>query len=171
MRTQRVTAKLLAVGAMAVIGLGMSANPTDAQDKKPVTPDLVRNIDEPGFNPYQHSSEVFSEDCCSIESFPIPVNKVVVVEHVSVTVAGPSAGLVAASVQCSTTADASGFVEHFLVMVQQGTVLGTTFYTASQPVKCYAASPGSLAVSIARNGFTPGTAHWFMSISGYTVPR
>ena len=73
-RTARVTVRLLTIAVMATIGLGMSAGRAVAQTKNPLAPQLVRNIDEPGFNPYQHSQNVTIGPVSATAFFPIPTS-------------------------------------------------------------------------------------------------
>src|SRR5262249_15909387 len=163
-RTQRVTARVLAIAVLAAIGLGMSAQRAVAQTKNPLAPQLVRNIDEPGFNPYQHSQNTLTSGCnCSATVvFDLPANEVVVVEHASVTGACVAGGAVQAFLRCSTTQDATQEVNHALVLVPEGSVNGFTFYSASQPVKCYASAPGSLSLHV-QTGALGQTQHtWVM---------
>jgi len=176
-RTARATVRLLTIAVMATIGLGMSAGRAVAQTKNPLAPQLVRNIDEPGFNPYQHSVnttlDASAGGCCGTVIFPIPTNTVVVVEHVSMSGGFHSPGIVQAFLRCSMTSDASQEVNHSLVLVSQGEnpSNGFTVYSASQPIKCYASAPGSLSLHVQSNSFTSGQPIWVMAVSGYTVPR
>ena len=176
-RTQNVISSILAIAAIVMIGIWISSNRATAQDKKPATPDLVRNIDEPGFNPYQHSVnttlDASAGGCCGTVIFPIPTNTVVVVEHVSMSGGFHSPGIVQAFLRCSMTSDASQEVNHSLVLVSQGEnpSNGFTVYSASQPIKCYASAPGSLSLHVQSNSFTSGQPIWVMAVSGYTVPR
>src|SRR5262249_42328281 len=76
----RLLAKLSSTAAMiaAVAILATSVGPKHvaAQQKNPLAPDLVRNVDEPGFNPYQASVNIFLTNFSGDASLPIPTGKV-----------------------------------------------------------------------------------------------
>src|SRR5262249_3294732 len=159
------------IAALVMLGTWMSSSRATAQQKKPATPDLVRNIDEPGFNPYQHSQNVTVGPVSATAFFPIPTNEVVVIDHVSLSGGLQGGGVVQAFIRCSTTSDATEEVNHSLVLFPQGTneSNGFTFYSASQPIQCYAAEPGSLTVHVQTGTIQSTQPIWVMAVSGYTV--
>jgi hypothetical protein len=171
--THKAMAGVAVIAALTMVGMSMSWNSATAQQKKPVTPDLVRNIDEPGFNPYEHSQNITVGPVSATASFPIPTNEVVVIEHVSLSGGLQGDGVVQAFIRCSTTSDASQEVNHSLVLVPQGEneSNGFKFYSASQPIKCYASSTGTLTVHVQTGTIQSTQPIWVMAVSGYTVPQ
>src|SRR5215469_9739871 len=90
---------------LGILAVCVSSPSLRAQQKAPATPELVRNIDEPGFNSYQSwKSLVINHGFSADDSFTIPANKVLVVEHVSVSGDSDTVGSPAVSVTltCST---------------------------------------------------------------------
>jgi len=171
--SQKVISIVSAIVAIAIVGTWISSNRATAQQKKPDTPELVRNIDEPGFNTYQHSQNITVGPVSATAFFPIPTNEVVVVDHVSLSGGLQGAAVAQAFIRCSTTSDASGEVNHSLVLVPQGEneSNGFKFYSASQPIKCYASAPGSLSVHVQTGTIQSAQPIWVMAVSGYTVPK
>jgi hypothetical protein len=52
--TERTRSLLtLTIALPAIMAYGSGGKPAAAQQKNPLVPDLVRNVDEPGFNPFQ----------------------------------------------------------------------------------------------------------------------
>src|SRR5215471_6297751 len=151
----------------------VSAQQMPGEVKSSVSIQIVRNVDEPGFNVYQHSQNVTVGPVSATAFFPILTNKVVVVEHVSLSGGLQGGGAVQAFVRCSTTSDAAQEVNHSLVLVPQGTnpSNGFTFYSASQPIKCFASAPGSLTVHVQTGTIQSAQPIWVMAVSGYTVPQ
>jgi len=167
---------LIAAMAIAAVVFGAvhaSAQSTPGQVKSSVSIQIVRNVDEPGFNVYQHSQNITIGPVSATAFFPILTNRVVVVEHVSLSGGLQGGGVVQAFVRCSTTSDATQEVDHSLVLVPQGTneSNGFTFYSASQAIKCFAAAPGSLSVHVQTGTIQAAQPIWVMAVSGYTVPQ
>src|SRR5215471_3736484 len=82
----KLSAKLIpivVIVAIAIVATSIRPNPAGAQNKGPVVPTLVRNIDEPGFNPYQASQNILFTNFSGDGTFTIPSGKVAVIEQVS----------------------------------------------------------------------------------------
>jgi len=145
-----------------------------AQQKPPATPQLVRNVDESGFNPFQTSHNTFfGVNTVSItESLPVPVNKVAVVEHVSASGALSLGAIPRGFVRCSNGAQE---VNHSLVFTAQGSDTRLTTWATSQPIKCYATTATStsagLSVHVQTNAFQTLQPSWVVAASGYVVPE
>jgi len=145
-----------------------------AQQKPPATPQLVRNVDESGFNPFQTShTTFFGVNTVSInESLPVPVNKVAVVEHVSASGALSLGAIPRGFVRCSNGAQE---VNHSLVFTAQGSTSILTAWATSQPIKCYAttatSTSGGLFIHIEANAFQTLQPSWVVAASGYVVPE
>src|SRR5215472_17278097 len=108
---------MLPLGILAVCVFSPSLG---AQGQKPpATPDLVRNVDEPGFNSYQSwKSIVIDHAFTGNDFFTIPSNKLLVVEHISVSGdsdTGP--GPVSVTLTCAN--GSSSFANHYLVLTPQ----------------------------------------------------
>jgi hypothetical protein len=160
-----------------LLGLLTSANPAAAQFKSPTTPDLVRNIDEPGFNGYQFSAN-YTTDVVGIADaeLAVPLGKVAVIEHVSASGGLDGTDLVVrALLRCRN----GGGVEvvHSLVLTPQGVNSGNgiSFFSLSQPIKCYAttgsSTSGGLSFHLESNSIQRSQHIWVVAVSGYTVPQ
>ena len=164
-RTNR--SKVLMILTVAIVAVVAGAGHSHAQQKPPVTPTLVRNIDEPGFNPYQASQTILFTNFSGTAILPVPPNQVVVIEQVSISGAVQSGGVVQAFLRCR-----NGDVEvnHSLVLFAQGEVNGLTQYAGNQSVKCYAsAAPGTLNIHVQTSNLNTAQHAWVMAASGYTV--
>src|SRR5262245_58232939 len=120
----KLLSRAAAIAGIGIIGACVSSTPAAAQQKVVTTTDLVPNIDEPGFNPYQRSQNILFTTVSGTLLFPIPANRVIVVEHVSLSGLVQSGGVVQAFLRCSLTSDASQEVNHSLVLFPQGEVNG-----------------------------------------------
>jgi hypothetical protein len=167
--------KMSSTAAMiAIVGVGMFVGSKSAlaQVKSSVTPDLVRNIDEPGFNPFQWSMNTLFTNPAFTVSVPIPTNKVAVIEHVSASGLLDSIGVVQGFLVCS---NGSQEVRHSLVLTPQGTINGFTMWAVSQPIKCYGttqtASSGGVFVHVQNSAINLNQHTWVVAVSGYLVPQ
>ncbi len=172
--TQRVQSlSVIAIAALATGVLWFGLKKAGAQQKPTVTPDLVRNVDEPGFNPLEEEFNTTNNGVGFTLFFDVPTNKVAVIEHVSLSGAVPTGQVVQAFAICEVPpVDARHEAEHALVMVPQGSVNGLTYFAASQPIKCYA-SPGTNTLALHMQTFpiSAGGQIWHGSVSGYLVPQ
>ena len=156
---------------LGILAVCVSSPSLWAQQKAPATPDLVRNIDEPGFNSYQSwKSLVIDHAFTTNDFFTIPANKLLVVEHVSVSGdsdIGP--GPVSVTLTCAN--GSSSFANHYLVLTPQFNITsqGSTRYVATQPLKCYATGTG-LQVHVFASAINTIRV-WNVSVSGYLVPE
>jgi hypothetical protein len=146
-----------------------------AQQKPPATPQLVRNVDEPGFNTFQTSHNTFfGVNTVSInESLAVPpVNKVAVIEHVSASGALSLGAIPRGFLRCS---NGTQEVNHSLVFTAQGSTATLTAWATSQPIKCYAttatSTSGGLFIHIEANAFQTLQPSWVVAASGYLVPQ
>jgi len=147
--------------------------PAAAQQKTIVTPTLIRNIDEPGFNPFQFSENVLFTNPSFYVSVPVPENKVLVVEHVSASGLLDNGAIVQAFLWCFNGIQE---VHHSLVLTAQGTVNGFTQWAVSQPIKCYATmqtvgSGGGLYIKVQSNAINTNQHTWVTAVSGYLLPQ
>ena len=159
----------IAIAIVVTMAVSSSFKQATAQQKTSVTPLLVRNIDEPGFNAYQVSQAVNFSQFGFVASLPIPTGKIAVVEHVSVSGTAQSGGMLRASINCF---NGSEDVTHSLVLTPQGDFSGSTAYAASQPLKCYA-TPGStnLSINVQSTTLNNGSRQWIVAASGYVLPQ
>jgi hypothetical protein len=174
----RISVNLLAgaaiVAAAGIILSWIGPPYAVAQQKPPATPQLVRNVDESGFNPFQTSHNTFfGVNAASInETLPVPVNKVAVVEHVSASGTLSIGSIPRGFLRCSNGAQE---VNHSLVFTAQGSNSNVTFWVTSQPTKCYAttatSTSGGLFVRIETNAFQTLQPTWVVAASGYLVPE
>ena len=156
---------------LCILAVFVGPSSVVAQQKAPATPDLVRNVDEPGFNSYQSwKSIVIDHAFTGNDYFTIPANKLLVVEHISVS--GDSdigAGPVSVTLTCAN--GSSSFANHYLVLTPQFNITsqGSTRYVATQPLKCYASGTG-LQVHVFASAINTIRV-WNISVSGYLVPE
>jgi hypothetical protein len=113
-------------------------------------------------NPGAFGQGVFFKD--------IPAGKRLVIEHVSVRAELPLGQTARASIVVSLE---EGRVSHYLVMVSQGTVIGSptnrAAFVASQPIRLYADhGQGAWGVNVDRDSGVEG-AIAYASISGHFV--
>jgi len=161
------------LGAAAILAIWTGPQHVAAQQKPPATPDLIRNIDEPGFNRFQTSHNTFfSVNSVAItESFQVPLQKVAVIEHVSASGALSLGAIPRGFVRCS---DGAQEVNHSLVFTAQGSDTRLTTWAASQPIKCYATTATStsagLSIHIQTNAFQTLQPSWVVAATGYLVP-
>ena len=168
--------KTIIVAAIAIFALWIvGARPAAAQVKPTITPDLVRNVDEPGFNGYQFSAH-FTTDVVGIADaeLPVPSGKVAVIEHVSASGVLEGTGItVRALLRCRNGGGAE--VNHSLVLTSQGVFNGLNFFALSQPIKCYATTAsttsGGLNFHLESNTIQRSQHIWVIAVSGYTVPQ
>src|SRR5215467_13222617 len=164
--------KMAVVTAMAIVGLFAGASRAHAQQKSPTAPSLVRNIDEPGFNEFQFSQNVLFTNPSFTASIPVPLNKVLVVEHVSASGLLDTGGVVQVFVRCF---NGSMEVNHSLVLTPQGSVNGWAAWSVSQPIKCYATTQqtgsGGLFIHLQTSFINSNQHTWTVAVSGYTVPQ
>src|SRR5215467_4131187 len=107
------------IAGIAIVVTSIGPNRAAAQQKGPVTPLLVRNIDEPGFNPFQASQNILFTNFSGNATFTIPSGKVAVIEQVSASGALETGGVVQVFVRCrNETVE----VNHSLVLFPQGEV-------------------------------------------------
>jgi len=162
----------LVLGLLAIAGMGPKH--AIAQQKTIETPQLVRNVDEPGFNPFQLTASMFVSGYTGSVSLPIPSGKVAVIEFVSAGGSLPAGGLASAFVNCGHGANRAG---HTLPLTAQGSLNGSNRWVISQPVKCYAttqtsADVGGLTVGVSTTTFTGSSSYtWVVTVSGYLVPE
>src|SRR5262249_17707492 len=71
-RILKVISSVATIAAIAMIGVWMISNRAAAQQKNPLAPLLVRNIDEPGFNPFQASQNILFTNFSGDATFQIP---------------------------------------------------------------------------------------------------
>ena len=169
--------KMIAIATVALLGLLISVNPAAAQVKSSIPVDLVRNVDEPGFNGYQFSAN-FTTDVIGIANaeLAVPPGKVAVIEHVSASGGLDGTDLVVrALLRCRNGGGAE--VIHSVVLTPQGvnSASGISFFTVSQPIKCYAttagATSGGLSFHLESNSIQRSQHIWVIAVSGYTVPQ
>jgi hypothetical protein len=130
---------------------------------------LVRNVDEPGFNPFQESQTILFTNFSGDATLPIPTGKIAVIEQVSASGALQTGGVVQVFVRCR-----NGEVEvnHSLPLFPQGEVNGLTQYAGGQAFKCYASSaPGILNIHVQASNLNSAQHTWVMAASGYLVPQ
>jgi hypothetical protein len=162
------------IGLTTIIATWVGPQHAAAQQKGPATPDLVRTVDEPGFNRFQTSHNTFfSVNSIAItESLPVPTEKVAVVEHVSASGALSLGAIPRGFVRCS---DGAQEVNHSLVFTAQGSDTRLTVWAASQPIKCYATTATStsagLSIHVQTNAFQTLQPSWVVAASGYLVPE
>jgi hypothetical protein len=169
----KLCSTVVTTAGMVVAATLVSPAQAAAQQKPSIPVDLVRNVDEPGFNPYEVELNAQSSGVGFTLFFPVPTNKMAVIEHVSLTGEVPTGQVVQAFLICEVPpADAFHEAEHALVLVPQGSFNGNTWYTASQSIKCMA-SEGSntLAIHMQTFPFSAGGQIWHGSVSGYLVPQ
>lgn len=137
----------------------------------PGKPALIRNIDEPGRNPFQVNGSITLGGSGGEFKIPIPKGKMVVFEHVSVSGALPHQQRVLVRLTCNMNLlDATAEAKINLVVFPQGPVVdGAQLYVASQPVKGYATEFAFVQVVISIPQPTPAPI-WFVSAVGYLVP-
>jgi hypothetical protein len=159
-----------AILPLSILAVCLFSPSVRAQGQKaPATPDLIRNVDEPGFNSYQSwKALIINHGVAADDSFTIPPNKVLVLEHISVSGDSDTVQPVTVQLNCQ---NGSSFALHFLVMSPQFTIAvqGATHYVASQPLKCYASGQG-LSVHIIAGAINT-VRRWDVSVSGYLVPE
>jgi len=157
------------IAAVAIVATSVGPKHVAAQQKNPLSIDLVRNVDEPGFNPYQASENILLTNFSGDATLLIPTGKVAVIEQVSASGALQSEGTVQVFVRCRNGAQE---VNHSLPMFPQGQVNGLTIYAGSQPFKCYAtAPPGILNIHVQTSTFNTAQHTWVMAASGYLVSQ
>jgi hypothetical protein len=157
------------LGALAALMPWSGAKRAEAQTKGIVVPQLVRNIDEPGFNPFQESQTILFTNFSGDATLPIPAGKVAVIEQVSASGAVQTGGVVQVFVRCR-----NGDVEvnQSLALFPHGEVNGLTAYAGGQAFKCYAsAAPGILNIHVQASNFNTAQHTWVMAASGYLVPQ
>ena len=169
---KRLGSTITAVATMALVTT-IVPQPAAAQQKTIVTPTLIRNIDEPGFNPFQFTQNVLWTNPSFYLSVPVPENKVLVVEHVSASGLLDPGGIVQGFLWCF---NGTQEVHHSLVLTYQGTVNGWTQWAVSQPIKCYATtetvgSGGGLYIKLQTSTINSNQHTWVAAVSGYLVPR
>jgi len=168
-RTLKVISSVATISVIAIIGVWMISNRAAAQQKNPLAPLLVRNIDEPGFNPYQSSQNILFTNFSGDATFQIPAGRVAVIEQVSASGALQTGSVPQVFVRCRNE---SVEVNHSLPLFSQGEVNGLTVWAGSQQFKCYAtAAPGTLNVHVQSGTFQTAQHTWAMAVSGYTVPQ
>ena len=74
---------MIGIAGLAAFALVSGFKHAAAQQKGPVVPQIIRNIDEPGFNPFQASQNILFTNFSGDATFTIPQNKVAVIEQVS----------------------------------------------------------------------------------------
>jgi hypothetical protein len=169
--TQRIKSLLaVTIALLAIMVYGSGWRPAAAQQKNPLAPTLIRNIDEPGFNIFQQSQNILFTNFSGTATLTIPAGKVVVIEHASASGGLETGGTAQLFLRCAN-GDFSEQVNHSLVLFPQGQVNGITEYSASQPVKCYAISPGSVSLHVQSSNLNTAQHTWVMAISGYTLPQ
>ena len=145
--TERTRSLLtVTIALLAIMAYGSGGKPAAAQQKNPLVPDLVRNVDEPASIPFR--SGFFAGNTGSVD-LAVPTGKVAVIEFVSAAGTLEPGGVINAFVSCS---DGSNQVAHNLVLTQQGSGSGSNRWIVSQPVKCYATTRNSTSGG-ARRGF------------------
>ena len=169
----KVSAKIgSALATVAVVGIittSIGPQHATAQQKGIVVPQLVRNVDEPGFNPYQASQNILFTNFSGDATFTIPQNKVAVIEQVSASGALQTGSVPQVFVRCRNE---SVEVNHSLPVIPQGEVNGLTVFAGSEPFKCYAtAPPGTLNVHVQSGTLQTAQHTWVMAVSGYLVPE
>jgi hypothetical protein len=166
--TNRSRVPMIAAVTLAAAVAGASR--TSAQQKSPISIQVVRNIDEPGFNPYQTShGTFFSVNSVSItEEMPIPAGKIAIIEHVSASGALSNGSIPRGFLRCF---NGSEEVDHSLVFISQGSDSRLTTWATSQAIKCYATADGSLSIHVQTNQFQTLQPSWVVAVSGYVVPQ
>ena len=165
----KVGSTVAIISAVAIIVTSIAPKHASAQQKTIVTPDLVRNIDEPGFNPYQASQNILFTNFSGDATFTIPSGKVAVIEQVSASGALQTGSVPQVFVRCRNE---SMEVNHSLPVIPQGQVNGLTVFAGSEPFKCFAtASPGTLNVHVQSGTLQSAQHTWVMAVSGYLVPE
>jgi hypothetical protein len=135
--------------------------------KSDITPVLVRNIDEPGRNPFQTSQNVLFTNFSATAFLVVPTGKIAVIETVSASGAVSSGGTFQGFVRCF---DGNMEVNHSLVFTAQGEVNGFTQYSSNQPIRCYAI-PGGLSVHVQTSNFNSSQHTFVMAASGYVLTQ
>jgi hypothetical protein len=167
-RTNR--SRVLMITALAIVAVVAGAGHSHAQQKNPISIQLVRNVDEAGFNPYQTShGTFFSVNSVSItEDMPVPTGKIAVIEHISASGALSTGSIPRGFVRCF---NGSQEVDHSLAFLSQGSSPnGLTTWTTSQPIKCYA-TDGGLSIHVQTNAFQTLQPSWVVAASGYVLPQ
>jgi hypothetical protein len=157
------------VALLAILAFGSGWKRAGAQQKNPLAPTLVRNIDEPGFNRFQTSQNILFTNFSGTAFLPLPAGEVAVIEHASASGALETGGTAQLFLRCF---DGTEEVNHSLVLFAQGQVNGLTQYSASQPIKCYGvAGANNVSLHVQASNFNSAQHTWVMAISGYTVPQ
>src|SRR5215470_7906828 len=165
----KVGSTVAIISAVAIIVTSIAPKHASAQQKTNVTPELVRNIDEPGFNPYQASQNILFTNFSGDATFTIPSGKVAVIEQVSASGALQTGSVPQVFVRCRNE---SMEVNHSLPLIPQGQVNGLTVFSGSEPFKCFAtAPPGTLNVHVQSGTLQTAQHTWVMAVSGYLVPE
>jgi hypothetical protein len=175
MNTYRTScSRAVAVIAATVLAVVASAGAASAQQKAPVTPTLVANIYEPGFNAYQTSHNTFMpvNTVAFTEDLPVPPGRIAVIEHVSVSGALSNGAIPRAFVRCN---NAGQEVLHSLIFISEGSDSKLTTWVASQPIKCYATTATStssgLSIHLQTNSFQTLQPSWVVAASGFLLPE
>jgi len=144
-----------------------------AQQKPSVNITWIRNVDEPGLNYFQtsHATFISGNSPTLIEAMPVPPGKTVVIEHVSLSGRLATGSVPLAYAVCVI---ANQEIHHSIPLTMQGSSNGTTAWSASQPIKCYAGPntlgfPSSLYIRVETNVFQTLQPFWTVAASGYVV--
>jgi len=156
--------------------VGISGTPTVIVGNNAQAPLFVRNVDEPGRNPFQTSENILFTTVSGTAFFAVPDGKVTVIEHVSMSGAVESGGTIQAFVTCF---DGTDEVNHSLILMPSGEVNGLTQYSASQSIKCYAVprfspvggiqEPTGLVMHVQTSNLNSAQHTWVMAASGYLL--
>lgn len=150
--------------------VGIAGVPTVSVGNNGANPVLVRNVDRPEAQPFQYQAVVTLEDGFGGGSavIPIPVGKLLVIEHVSARGSVPSGqGVGAISISTRIFPDNTNY-EHFLQYSKEDLGSFGTQYQVSQQLRLYA--DGSTTARVIR-GPADGAVTFVFVVSGYLVNR
>jgi hypothetical protein len=157
-----------AIGTISLVLL-MSSSRIASAAPPGLVPFWVRAADNPAFQPFHHQVrfDVADNTTGSCGSFPLPANRLLVVEHLSVIL--------------NTEQGESGIVDfrlneggqtkqqHYVPLHDQGYILGFQRHVASEPVSVYIDSSNSGLTAWVCAAVSDGDASGWMDVSGHLV--
>jgi hypothetical protein len=152
---------------LALMAVSFALLPAVADAQKPA---LVKNVDEPGRNPYQQgmlfnqSTQVCTNFVCTLWFNPVPAGYRLVVTHVSVRYR-----LADNSIEAYTTLGSDGNMASDIVLPAPS-FIGNNYYVVSSPVTFYVESGSSPTLFLSGNRVdASGSYSAQASIVGYLV--
>lgn len=151
--------------------VGITGTPTVQVGNDPDNPALMRDIDRPTAQPFQYHAVVTLEEgqMGQNASIPIPVGKLLVIEHVSAYGAAAASQRIQTLAIHTHVAPDNTLRPHYLQYVKQEAGVGNFDYTVSQQTRIYADTPGAAAYVF--RAVSTGTATFRFTVSGYFVDK